>query len=71
MPQNQTPGRQEGVLTDWNDDRGFGFITSTAGGPRVFAHVSAFPRGRRPATGCSVTYAVAWDERNRPRASGV
>ncbi len=71
MPSNEPAGRQEGVLADWNDERGFGFITPTGGGPRVFAHVSAFPRSRRPAPGCSVTYALAWDERNRPRASGV
>ena len=63
--------RQQGVLADWNDDRGFGFITPAAGGSRVFVHVSAFPRGRRPVTGCEVTYAELRDERNRPRASEV
>ncbi|MFN3339314.1 MAG: cold-shock protein, partial [Dietzia sp.] len=40
--------RRQGVLEDWNDSRGFGFITPSSGGARVFAHVSAFPRGRRP-----------------------
>jgi uncharacterized membrane protein YsdA (DUF1294 family)/cold shock CspA family protein len=64
-------GRQQGVLTDWNDDRGFGFISPAAGGSRVFVHVSAFPRGRRPVTGCDVTYAELRDERNRARASEV
>ena len=37
----------------------------------MFVHVSAFPRGRRPVTGCDVTYAELRDERNRARASEV
>jgi uncharacterized membrane protein YsdA (DUF1294 family)/cold shock CspA family protein len=63
--------RQRGTLIDWDDDRGFGFITPGAGGSRVFVHVSAFPRGRRPVTGCEVTYAETRDERDRARATGV
>lgn len=63
--------RQQGTLADWNDDRGFGFITPVAGGPRVFVHVSAFPRGQRPATNDLVTYGVGRDERNRLSASDV
>ena len=63
--------RQQGILADWNEDRGFGFITPVAGGPRVFVHVSAFPRGRRPAPNDLVTYSEGRDERNRPRASDV
>ena len=63
--------RREGVLADWNDDRGFGFITPTGGGPRTFVHVSAFPRGGRPRAGLTVRYAESRDERNRPRATAV
>ncbi|MGH3503353.1 MAG: DUF1294 domain-containing protein [Nocardioidaceae bacterium] len=71
MPSDDSVGRQQGVLADWNDDRGFGFITPAAGGSRLFVHVSAFPRGRRPVTGCEITYAKVRDERNRARASQV
>jgi len=63
--------RQRGTLADWNDDRGFGFITPIDGGPRVFVHVSAFPRGQRPTTNDLVTYGVGRDERNRLIASDV
>ncbi len=71
MTSDNTVGRRQGVLAEWNDDRGFGFIKPDAGGARVFVHVSGFPRGRRPVTGCEVTYAELRDERNRARASEV
>ncbi len=63
--------REQGVLTRWNDDRGFGFIEPVGGGSRVFVHVSAFPSGRRPADGREVSYVVVRDERNRPSAERV
>lgn len=71
VPANERAVRKQGVLADWNDDRGFGFINPSSGGSRVFVHVSAFPRDRRPATGCMVSYAEVRDERNRARASEV
>lgn len=63
--------RHEGRLTDWNDDRGFGFIAPASGGPRVFVHVSALPRGQRPVVDDLLTYAEARDARNRLRAADV
>ena len=71
MPSHDGVGRQRGTLTDWDDERGFGFITPTEGGGRVFAHVSEFPHGRRPVGGCRVSYVEQRDERNRLRASRV
>ncbi len=71
MTSDSAVGRRQGVLTEWNDDRGFGFIAPAAGGARVFVHVSAFPRGRRPVAGCQVTYAELRDHRKRARASDV
>jgi cold shock CspA family protein len=64
--------RQQGRLTEWNDDRGFGFITPRGGGDRVFVHISAFPRDmRRPVVMALVTYAVDQDNRGRRRAVEV
>lgn len=71
MPSDASAGRRQGVLVDWNDERGFGFITPSTGGERVFVHVSEFPRGQRPVSGCHVTYAELHDERHRSRASQV
>jgi uncharacterized membrane protein YsdA (DUF1294 family)/cold shock CspA family protein len=51
--------RFEGILTSWNDERGFGRIESSQGGEPIFVHVSAWPRGpSRPQLGQSVTFEV-------------
>ena len=71
MPSQDSAGRRQGVLAEWNDDRGFGFVKPTGGGSRVFVHVSAFPRSQRPVIGCEVTYAEIRDERGRARAGVV
>lgn len=48
---------QTGTLHSWNDDRGFGFIRPTGGGPEIFVHISAFPRnGSRPSIGENLTF---------------
>tara|TARA_R110001606_G_scaffold345151_2_gene493957 strand:- start:19553 stop:20182 length:630 start_codon:yes stop_codon:yes gene_type:complete len=64
--------RHKGILTKWNDDRGFGFITSKQGDERVFVHISAFARGQgRPVLNASLTYRLVRDEPQRPRAEAV
>ena len=63
--------RDRGILTEWNDSRGFGFITPGDGGERIFVHVSAFPRGRRPLANDEITYELGRDARNRVSASDV
>jgi cold shock CspA family protein len=64
--------RIEGKLTKWNDDRGFGFITPTQGGPEVFVHVSALPKeGHRPTTGERLTFEIEVDREGKKRASHV
>lgn len=64
--------RVQGKITDWNDLRGFGFITPLDFGERVFVHVSAFPSGsRRPTDGEFVSYTLGTDERGRRCATLV
>lgn len=51
--------RFEGILTTWNDDRGFGYIESTQGGEPIFVHVSAWPRGSgRPQLKQAVSFEI-------------
>ena len=64
--------RFKGKISEWNDDRGFGFIAPAEGGARVFCHIKAFAeRTNRPAVGKTVTYELAKDDRGRFRASQV
>lgn len=61
--------RIQGRITEWNDPRGFGFITPLEGGDRVFVHVMAFPPGsRRPSPGEYVSFNLGRDEKGRLRA---
>ena len=64
--------RHKGKITSWNSDRGFGFVTPARGGESVFMHITAIAdRSRPPTSGEMVTYDLAIDEKNRPRAVRV
>ena len=64
--------RDQGRLTDWDDGKGFGFVTPDKGGLRAFVHIRAFSsRHRRPRNGDVITYQLAWDPQGRPRAENV
>lgn len=64
--------RYQGRITDWKDDKGFGFITPNGGGDAVFVHIKDFTnRNRRPAGSELVTYVLESDSRGRPRAASV
>jgi uncharacterized membrane protein YsdA (DUF1294 family)/cold shock CspA family protein len=64
--------RYAGKITEWNDERGFGFIVPNGGGARAFVHISELKtRSRRPATGAQVTYSVAKDPRGRLQATVI
>jgi uncharacterized membrane protein YsdA (DUF1294 family)/cold shock CspA family protein len=61
--------RTKGKITDWNDAKGYGFISPLAGGDRTFVHIKAFAnRSRRPGVGDTVTFTRSTDARGRPRA---
>ena len=64
--------RYLGRITDWNDAKGFGFVTPNGGGDRAFVHIKAFERqGRRPVTGDLIAYVAQRDAKGRLNASGV
>ncbi len=64
--------RYQGKLTQWNDDKGFGFITPNGGSERVFVHIKSFQsRHRRPAEDVLLTYELQLDTNGRARAENV
>ncbi len=64
--------RVTGTLTSWNDDRGFGFLTTDVGDRRVFVHISAFPRASvRPVLGESVSFEIETASDGRSMARRV
>ncbi|MBV6847137.1 cold shock and DUF1294 domain-containing protein [Xanthomonas campestris pv. paulliniae] len=64
--------RYQGRLSDWNDHKGFGFVTPHGGGDRAFVHISAFAQQtRRPRDGEIITYAIERDAHKRLNATQV
>jgi uncharacterized membrane protein YsdA (DUF1294 family)/cold shock CspA family protein len=64
--------RYQGKITDWNDDKGFGFVTPNGGGQRVFIHIKSFSRReQRPVGNELVTYELTHDTKGRPQANSA
>ncbi len=68
MPSRAT-NRLAGVVTTWNDDRGFGFIKPDGGGHDIFLHFTAVPRGStRPYEGQALTFELETDDLGKTSA---
>lgn len=64
--------RFAGRITEWNDDKGFGFAVPNGGGTRTFVHISQFSRGsRRPVVGDFISYLPVVDGRGRSNAQQI
>ncbi len=67
-----SPQRRSGVLADWSDERGFGFIMPSDGGRRVFAHISEFAKDApRPASGDELSFVVGAGGDGRQQAVSI
>lgn len=60
----------DGIVERWDDQKGFGFIT-TAPGKKIFFHISVVRGGNRPQKGDKVFYHPGKDEQGRPIAIHV
>ncbi len=64
--------RYKGRITEWQDDRGFGFVKPMNGGGPVFIHATSFAnRSRRPVGNELVTYALKKDTKGRMQGVDV
>ena len=62
--------KQQGRVTKWQEDKGFGFIETEAG-ESIFFHVSEFKAQRCPAIGEEVVFTIGYDNQSRLQAKEV
>jgi len=62
----------KGKISQWKDDKGFGFIQPEDGSEKLFFHISSVKtNARRPQVGDSVLYEAVRDSQQRLKARGV
>ncbi|MBP9234814.1 MAG: DUF1294 domain-containing protein [Hyphomonadaceae bacterium] len=63
--------RETGILVDWHDARGFGFIQRPAGG-KIYVHMKSIGKSvERPKAGDSLSYEIGQGSNGRPVAINV
>lgn len=64
--------RFDGILTSWNEERGFGFIKPAQGGEDVFVHINAIPTALRPPkVGQAFNFEVGLNREGKKRAANL
>ena len=64
--------RINGTLKNWNEGKGFGFITPIDSGKDIFVHISDYPkRGGQPKVGESLSFEVALNKDGKKKAVRV
>ena len=71
-PAGGSPVQSRGILIEWNNERGYGFIAPEDGGEKVFLHIKSLqPEASRPIVGEEFFYKLATDAKGRPRAENA
>lgn len=63
---------ENGVISNWNEEKGFGFITPNSGGKAIFFHINDYShRHKSPLTNLKVHYLISTDQKGRVCAIDV
>lgn len=63
---------QTGTISNWNEEKGFGFILPKSGGKTIFAHINDYSRIHKdPFVGLKVEYFISTDPKGRQCAVEV
>ncbi len=58
--------KKKGIISNWNEEKGFGFITPNSGGKSIFFHINDYSlRHKRPLKKLSVQYFISTDPKGR------
>ncbi|OYY95826.1 MAG: hypothetical protein B7Y41_00625 [Hydrogenophilales bacterium 28-61-23] len=64
--------RYQGRISNWKDDKGYGFVVQNGASEPVFAHIKSFSnRQRRPVGDEIVSYEIATEANGRKRAENI
>lgn len=64
--------RFQGRISEWNDQKGYGFVTQNGTNAKSFLHIKQFQtKYRRPVLGDMITYALTLDSKGRYQASDI
>lgn len=64
--------RFQGRITNWNDDKGFGFVEPNGGGNRSFVHIKSFNKhSKRPVNGDLIVYAQVKEKNGKYKAVNI
>ena len=62
----------QGKVSNWNDDKGYGFVEPNGGGERSFVHIKSFRSNtRRPVNGDVIVYEQQKDKDGRYKAGNI
>ena len=63
---------ETGIISNWNEEKGFGFITPNSGGKTLFFHINDYSyRHKRPIKNIKVQYIISIDPKGRKCAVEV